>query len=60
MIKLLPEATKDQKLKLCAVFGASRNEDLLPALKKLSKEEDPDVAFAASKAIRILQARESS
>ncbi len=60
MVKLLPEATKDQKLKLCAVFGASRNEDLLPALKKLSKEEDPDVAFAASKAIRILQARESS
>ena len=60
MIKLLPEATKDQKLKLCAVFGASRSEDLLPALNKLSKGEDPDVAFAASKAIRILLARESS
>ncbi len=60
MVKLVPDATKDQKLKLCAVFGASRSEDLLPALKKLSKEEDPDVAFAASKAIRILQARESS
>jgi len=60
MVKLLPDVTKDQKLKLCAVFGASRSEDLLPALKELSKNEDPDVAFAASKAIRILQARESS
>jgi HEAT repeat protein len=60
MAKLAPGATKDQKLKLCAIFGASRSEDLLPALKKLSKEEDPDVAFAAQKAIRILQARDSS
>jgi HEAT repeat protein len=60
LVKLLPEATKDQKLELCSVFGASRSEDLLPALNKLSKDGDPDVAFAASKAIRILQARGSS
>ena len=60
MTKLAPGATKDQKLKLCAIFGASRSEDLMPALKKLSKEDDPDVAFAAQKAIRILQARDSS
>jgi HEAT repeat protein len=60
LVKLLPEATKEQKLELCSVFGASRSEDLLPALNKLSKDGDPDVAFAASKAIRILQARGSS
>jgi HEAT repeat protein len=60
LVKLIPEATKDQKLELCSVFGASRSEDLLPALNKLSKDADPDVAFAASKAIRILQARGSS
>jgi HEAT repeat protein len=60
LVKLIPEATKDQKLELCSVFGASRSEDLLPALNKLSKDGDPDVAFAASKAIRILQARGSS
>jgi HEAT repeat protein len=60
LVKLIPEATKDQKLELCSVFGASRSEDLLPALNKLSTDADPDVAFAASKAIRILQARGSS
>lgn len=60
MVKLLSETTKDQKMQLCAIFGASRSEDMLPALKKLSRDGDPDVAFAASKAIRILQARASS
>lgn len=60
LVKLLPEATKDQKIELCSVFGASRSDDLMPALNKLSKDSDPDVAFAASKAIRILQARGSS
>jgi HEAT repeat protein len=60
LVKLLPEATKQQKLELCSVFGASQSDDLLPTLHKLSKDGDPDVAFAASKAIRILQARGSS
>jgi hypothetical protein len=45
---------------LCSVFAASRSDELLPALNKLSKDADPDVAFAASKAIRILQARGTS
>lgn len=60
LVKLLPEATKEQKLELCSVFSASRSDDLLPTLSKLSKDGDPDVAFAAAKAIRILQARGSS
>ena len=60
LVKLLPDTTKEQKLKLCAVFGESHSDDLLPALNKLSKDGDPDVAFAASKAIRILQARGTS
>lgn len=60
LVKLIPEATKDQKLQLCSVFAASGSDALLPELHKLSKDGDPDVAFAASKAIRILQARGSS
>jgi HEAT repeat protein len=60
LVKLIPDATKDQKLQLCSVFGASRSDDLLPALNQLSKDGDPDVAFAAQKAIRILKARGSS
>jgi HEAT repeat protein len=60
LVKLLSDATKDQKLELCSVFAASRSDELLPALNKLSKDADPDVAFAASKAIRILQARGTS
>jgi hypothetical protein len=32
----------------------------MPALKMLQKDSDPDVSFAASRAIRILQARKPS
>jgi HEAT repeat protein len=60
LVKLIPEATKGQKLELCSVFAASGSDELLPELNKLSKDGDPDVAFAASRAIRILQARGTS
>jgi HEAT repeat protein len=60
LAKLLPGATKEQKIALCGVFGSSHAQDAIPVLNSLSKDIDPDVAFAASRALRILQARKSS
>jgi HEAT repeat protein len=60
LAKLIPEATKDQKIELCGIFGSSQAQDAVPVLNSLSKDIDPDVAFAASRALRIVQARKSS
>ncbi len=60
LTKLLPEATKEQKIALCSIFGSSHAPDAVPVLNGLSKDIDPDVAFAASRALRIAQARSSS
>ena len=60
LVKLLPETTKAQKIALCSIFGSSRSEGSMPALNILQKDSDPDVSFAASRAIRILQARRPS
>ncbi len=55
LAKLLPEAMKDQKIALCAIFAQSHAEDAVPVLTNLSKDIDPDVAFAASRALRTVQ-----
>lgn len=60
LVKLLPEATKDQKIALCSILGSSHAEDAIPVLNGLAKDLDPDVAFAASRALRILEARTPS
>lgn len=60
LAKLLPETTKDQKIALCSIFGSSRAEDAIPVLNSLAKDLDPDVAFAASRALRIVQTRRPS
>jgi HEAT repeat protein len=60
LAKLLPEATKDQKIALCSILGSSHAEDAVPILNGLAKDLDPDVAFAASRALRILEARRPS
>ncbi|HEY7305307.1 MAG TPA: HEAT repeat domain-containing protein [Bryobacteraceae bacterium] len=57
LVKLLPETTKEQKIALCSVFGKSQADDAVPILNGLTKDMDPDVAFAASRALRIIQAR---
>jgi HEAT repeat protein len=58
--KLLPDTTKSQKIALCSIFGSSQSEDAMPVLNTLQKDTDPDVSFAASRAIRILQAHKPS
>lgn len=60
LFPLVSQATKDQKIGLCSIFAASQSEDVIPALNSLAKDIDPDVAFAASRALRIAQSRRAS
>jgi HEAT repeat protein len=56
LFTLLPAATKDQKIGLCAALSASSSSDVIPVLNALAKDIDPDVALAASKGLRAVQA----
>jgi HEAT repeat protein len=60
LFTLLPRATKDQKIALCSIFAASRSEDVIPMLNTLAKDIDPDVALAASRALRVMQSGQRS
>ncbi len=60
LVKAIPELDKDQKIALCRVFGEAGVPELVPVLTNLSKDIDPDVAFAASKSLRIAQSRRPS
>lgn len=60
LFPLVPQATKDQKIAFCQIFAASKSEDVVPVLSSLEKDIDPDVALAASKALRTVEARKSS
>ena len=60
LVGLVPQATKDQKIALCSILGATHSEDVVPVLSTLAKDIDPDVALAAAKALRIAQARSLS
>ncbi|MGA8030036.1 MAG: HEAT repeat domain-containing protein [Bryobacteraceae bacterium] len=54
LFPLAAQATKDQKIELCAVFSGSRNADAIPVLNTLAKDIDPDVSLAASRALTSL------
>ncbi len=60
LAKMIPELDKGQKVALCSVLGAAQTPEVVPILNVLAKDIDPDVAFAASKALRIAQTRRSS
>ncbi|MGH9583502.1 MAG: HEAT repeat domain-containing protein [Bryobacteraceae bacterium] len=53
----VPQANKDQKIALCSVFAAVHARDAIPVLNKLSRDLDPDVSFAAAKALHTVQTR---
>lgn len=57
LVKMIPQATKDQKEAFCSIFAASGNRNVVPALTNLTRDIEPDVALAASNALRIVKAR---
>ena len=56
LMPLISGANRDQKLAFCSVLSESGSEDAVPVLTTLSRDIDPDVSMAASKALKTLQA----
>ncbi len=54
---LAPQSSKDQKIALCSILADAHAADAIPTLNTLSKDIDPDVSLAATRALRILQAQ---
>jgi hypothetical protein len=57
LAKMLPELEKAQKVSLCPVFAIAESSGGDTPLKVLARDIDPDVALAASKALRTMQNR---
>jgi HEAT repeat protein len=53
----LPQATKDEKIGLARVFGASGDQRSVAELKKLSEDKDAAVAQEGLRALRAVQSR---
>jgi HEAT repeat protein len=53
----LPKATKDEKIGLAQVFGASGDQRSVAELRKLSEDKDTEVAQEGLRALRAVQAR---
>lgn len=60
LAKMIPEMDKWQKVALCPVLASAQTPDVVPMLNLLAKDIDPDVALAASKALRTAQTRRLS
>ncbi len=57
---MIPTMEKSQKIALCAILGGAATPDDIRSLNSLSKDADPDVAFAAFRALRNAQAHRPS
>ncbi len=60
LVKLMPELDRDQKVAFCTILANAPDPDAASALSVLAKDVDPNVALAASKALRTQQTRKSS
>jgi hypothetical protein len=56
LFPIVPEATPDQKIALCDSFAASHHEDVIPVLTALTSDRNSDVALAAGRGMRTVQA----
>jgi HEAT repeat protein len=56
LFPIVPEATPDQKIALCDSFAASHHEDVIPVLTALTGDRNSDVALAAGRGLRTVQA----
>lgn len=55
----IPQANKDQKIALCSIFAAVHAHDAIPVLNTLARDMDPDISFAATKALHTIEARKA-
>jgi HEAT repeat protein len=54
---LVAGSSSQQKIAFCNILSESRSEDVVPVLNGLARDINPDVSLAASRGLRIVQAR---
>jgi HEAT repeat protein len=58
VIKLIPDATKAEKLGLIAALAPSAGPEATAALEQLTKDPDPDVSITAARSLRTQKTRQ--
>jgi len=57
VIKLIPDATKAEKLGLIAALAPSAGQDATTALEQLTKDPDGEVSIAAARSLKTAKTR---
>jgi HEAT repeat protein len=57
LVRMFPRLERDQKIALCQIFGKANTAETITALKNLTHDIDPNVVYAASKALQTAQTR---
>ncbi len=55
IVKLIPEASRDQKIDLSWIFASSHSPDMIPALNQLGSDPNAEVSIAAKRALSVIQ-----
>ena len=58
IVPLVSKASPEQKVSLCGVLSASKEQDVVPVLTELVKDINPNVSMAASRGLKMIQARQ--
>ncbi len=58
--KMMPDMDREQKVALCSAYATAATPEVIPTLDALAKDIDPNVAYAAAKALKAVQARKPS
>ena len=56
LFPIIPQTSPDQKVALCDILAASHDTDVVPVLTELTRDTNSDVARAAERGLRTVQA----
>jgi HEAT repeat protein len=57
VLPLLKELSAQQKIAFCSILSESQSDDVVPVLSAWARDINPDVSLAASRSLKIVQAR---
>lgn len=57
VLPLLKDASAQQKIAFCNILSESQSDDVVPVLSGWTRDINPDVSLAASRSLKIVQAR---
>lgn len=57
VLPMIKNASAQQKIAFCNILSESQSDDVVPVLSTLTRDINPDVSLAASRSLKIVQAR---